>query len=100
LINFLSKSCSCYSLLVNATGSIDLQMPKNEPDENGKREISDYAKYSAIGFQMIAIIGLFTYGGYRIDESAHHQTKWVTAVLALVGVFISMYVVISSLKKE
>jgi hypothetical protein len=53
-----------------------------------------------MGFQMIAIIGVFTYVGYRIDLSAHHQTKWVTAVLALVGVFISMYLVISSLKKS
>jgi ATP synthase protein I len=75
-------------------------MPKNEEDENGKRELSDYAKYSAMGFQMIVIIGLFTYGGYKIDESAHHQTKWVTAVLALAGVFISMYVVISSIRKS
>lgn len=75
-------------------------MPKNEPNENAGREISAYAKYSAIGFQMIAIIGICTYAGYKIDQSAHHQTKWVTAVLALAGVFISMYVVISSLKKS
>jgi len=76
-------------------------MPKNEQDENdGKPPLNDYVKFTAMGFQMIAIIGVFTYVGYRIDLSAQHQTKWVTAVLALVGVFISMYVVISSLKKS
>lgn len=53
-----------------------------------------------MGFQMIAIIGLFAYGGYKIDESAHHQTKWVTAVLSLVGVFISLYLVIVSLRRN
>jgi hypothetical protein len=75
-------------------------MAKNEPDENNKPPLNDYVKFTGMGFQMIAIIGVFTYVGYRIDLSAHHQTKWVTAVLALVGVFISMYLVISSLKKS
>ena len=76
-------------------------MPKNEPNENGgKPPLNDYVKYTGMGFQMIAIIGVFTYIGYRIDLSAQHQTKWVTAVLALIGVFISLYVVISSLRKS
>ena len=76
-------------------------MPKNELDEKGgKPPLNDYVKFTGMGFQMIAIIGVFTYIGYRIDLSAQHQTKWVTALLALVGVFISMYVVISSLKKS
>ncbi|MGZ3751082.1 MAG: AtpZ/AtpI family protein [Mucilaginibacter sp.] len=74
-------------------------MAKNEEDENGKRELSDYAKYSAMGFQMIAIIGICTYAGYKIDQSANHQTKWVTAILSLAGVLISLYVVIRSVKK-
>jgi len=75
-------------------------MPKNEEDENGKRELSDYAKYSAMGFQMIAIIGICTLAGYKIDQSAHHQTKWVTAILSLAGVLISLYVVIRSVNKS
>ena len=74
-------------------------MAKNEPDENGDSPMSAYAKYSSLGFQMIAIIGIFTYAGYKIDESAHHQVKWVTAALSLTGVFISLYIVIVSLKK-
>jgi ATP synthase protein I len=78
---------------------INLQMAKNEQDENGNSPMSAYAKYSSVGFQMIAIIGLFTYAGYKIDQSANHQTKWVTAILSLLGVFISLYIVIVSLKK-
>lgn len=75
-------------------------MDKNQPDQNSdnRKETSDIAKYSGIGFQMIAIIGLCTYAGYKIDQSAGHQTKWVTAVLSLIGVFISLYVVIRSVK--
>lgn len=74
-------------------------MAKNEHDENDSRPLNAYAKYSGLGFQMIAIIGIFTYAGYKIDESAHHQVKWVTAALSLAGVFISLYIVIVSLKK-
>ncbi|MBS1529465.1 MAG: AtpZ/AtpI family protein [Bacteroidetes bacterium] len=76
-------------------------MAENEQDKkDGKPPLNDYVKFTGMGFQMIAIIGVFTYAGYRIDLSAQHQTKWVTAVLALVGVFISLYVVISSIKKS
>jgi hypothetical protein len=75
-------------------------MAKNESndDSDSRKEKSDLAKFSGIGFQMIAIIGLFTYAGYKIDEAANHQTKWVTATLSLAGVFISLYVVIRSVK--
>jgi CHASE1-domain containing sensor protein len=47
---------------------------------------------------MIIIIGIFTFAGYKIDESAQHDTKWVTALLALAGVFISLFIVIRSVK--
>jgi ATP synthase protein I len=71
-------------------------MAKNEQDD---KPLNAYAKYSGLGFQMIAVIGVFAFAGYKIDESAHHQVRWVTAALSLVGVFISLYIVIVSLKK-
>ena len=74
-------------------------MAKNEPDDSNERPMNAYVKYSGLGFQMIGIIGVFAFAGYKIDESAHHQVRWVTAILAVVGVFISLYVVIVSLKK-
>ncbi len=74
-------------------------MAKNEDDENDSKPLNAYVKYSSLGFQMIAIIGAFTFAGYKIDEGAHHQVKWVTAALSLAGVFISLYIVIVSLKK-
>ncbi|MFD0748636.1 AtpZ/AtpI family protein [Mucilaginibacter calamicampi] len=67
-------------------------------NEQNDKPINNYIKFSAMGFQMIAIIGVFTFVGYKIDASAHHQTKWVTAILSLIGVFSSLYLVIRSLK--
>lgn len=72
-------------------------MVKNEQDGPGK-EASSYAKFTGLAFQMIAIIGLMAFVGYKIDASAGHQTKWVTAVMALAGVFISLYLVIRAVK--
>ncbi|MFI5137929.1 MAG: AtpZ/AtpI family protein [Sphingobacteriales bacterium] len=72
-------------------------MGKDEQKED-ENTGNGYIKYSGIGFQMIAIIGAFTYAGYKIDESYQHTTKWVTAILSLTGVFISLYVIIRSVK--
>jgi ATP synthase protein I len=75
-------------------------MPKNEQnneDEVGK-PLSAYAKYSSIGFQMVVVIGIFTFAGYKIDEAGKHDVKWATAVLALIGVFVALYIVIRSVK--
>jgi Putative F0F1-ATPase subunit Ca2+/Mg2+ transporter len=72
-------------------------MDNNEP-EKGNSTGNSYLKFSGMAFQMIAIIGVFAYAGYKIDVSANHQTKWVTATLSLIGVFISLYLVIRSLK--
>jgi predicted MFS family arabinose efflux permease len=74
-------------------------MPNNKQDDNNLKNTSTYLKFTGMAFQMIAIIGIFTYAGYKIDESAGHHVKWVTAALSLIGVFISIYVVIKSLKE-
>ncbi|MEO6524872.1 MAG: AtpZ/AtpI family protein [Mucilaginibacter sp.] len=74
-------------------------MQSASPNDNKNKPISNYAKYSGIGIQMVAIIGIFSFAGYKIDQYAGHQTKWVTAILALTGVFIAMYVVFRSVKE-
>lgn len=75
-------------------------MAKDEQKEgnDSKKPANSYLKFSGMGFQMIAIIGLFTWGGYKIDESAQHPVKWVTAIFSLTGVFISLYLVIRAAK--
>jgi uncharacterized membrane protein len=60
---------------------------------------NDYIKYTGIAFQMIAIIGILSFVGHEIDKRSAHQTPWVTATLSLTGVFISMYLVIKSVKE-
>lgn len=62
--------------------------------------MNDYARWSGIAFQMLATIGLFTYGGYWLD--GHYQTKFPiwTLCLSIAGVVISLVQVIRSLPKS
>ncbi|HWZ34730.1 MAG TPA: AtpZ/AtpI family protein [Mucilaginibacter sp.] len=75
-------------------------MENSQPDNNDDNEsvAANYAKFFGMGFQMLGIIGVFTYAGYKIDQSAGHNTQWVTALLALVGVFIALFIAIRSIK--
>ncbi|WP_353139734.1 AtpZ/AtpI family protein [Pseudopedobacter sp.] len=66
-------------------------------DENN---LSKYAYYSGLGFQMIAIIGVFTFIGYKIDQNMDNQKPVFTALLSLLGVCVSLYSVIKSVKKQ
>ncbi len=80
------------------TGLINLHMAKDDKKEDNGNEPGNIAKFSGIAFQMAAIIGIFSFAGYKIDEACHHNVKWVTAALSLIGVFISLYIVIRSVK--
>lgn len=75
-------------------------MAENEQKDNtsGKTEVNAYAKYTGVVFQMIVVIGVFAFAGYKIDEAAGHATKWVTAALSLIGVFVSLYLVIRAVR--
>lgn len=75
-------------------------MENSKPDNNDDLEEvgTNYAKYFGMGFQMLGIIAVFTYAGYKIDQSAGHNIQWVTALLALIGVFIALFIAIRSIK--
>ena len=76
-------------------------MEENEQNNHseGENAANSYAKYSGVAFQMIATIGLFTFIGYEIDKSAHHDMQWVTALLSLTGVCLSIFFTIKQLSK-
>lgn len=59
-----------------------------------------YAYFSGIGFQMVAVIGAFTYLGHWIDGARGADTPVWTAVLALVGVCLSIYTTIRMVTRK
>jgi len=74
---------------------------KKGSDKNEDRSsLSKYAYYSGLGFQMIAIIGVFTFIGYKVDQNTNNPKPVFAAIFSLLGVCISLYTVIKSIKKQ
>lgn len=74
-----------------------METQNKQPNNN---KIKSYVQYSGLVFQMMGIIGLFTVAGYKLDENQASKTPIYTAILSLLGVCISLYTVIKSLKKN
>jgi len=75
-------------------------MAKNDddaPDELGN-ETKNYAKYTGVIFQMIAIIAIFAFAGHFLDNKFKTETPWITAISCIVGVCLSIYQIIRQLK--
>ena len=71
-----------------------------KPDENDADRLRAVAKYSGLGFQMLAIIGLGAFAGLRLDAYFRTRTPWFTIGLMLLGVVVALYQVIRSLTRE
>jgi len=70
------------------------------PKQSASNSLGKYAYFTGVGFQMLAIIGIFTYIGHRIDLSRDAETPLWTALLALTGVCISIYTVIRAVLRK
>ena len=58
------------------------------PENKG---LNDFARYSGMAFQMIAIILITTWGGIELDKLAKFNTPVFTIILSLLGVFAAIY---------
>ena len=64
-----------------------------------KQQLSAYARYSSIAIQMLTIIFLGVFGGYKIDYWL--QTKPVfTVILSITSVVLAIYYVTKDLLKK
>ncbi|MGC1632759.1 MAG: AtpZ/AtpI family protein [Gelidibacter sp.] len=64
------------------------QPPKKE------NSLNNYAKYSAIAFQMFAIIGIGSFIGVKIDEYYGNENKLWTIILSLCSTILAVVFVI------
>jgi len=77
------------------------EYPKNQKKQKSTSNsgLSDYARYSGLAFEMIAIILAASFGGVKLDE--YFGTKSVfTVILSLFGVGTSLYIVLKSILKK
>ena len=70
-----------------------------DPKEQ-KKGINNFARYTSISFQMLVMIGMFAFAGYKIDAYRNSKTPIFTAILSLMGVVLSLYQVVRQLNKN
>ena len=67
-------------------------------DQN-KRALNNYAKYSNMAFQMLVIILLGLFAGYKLDIWLHTKPL-LTVILSLSSVILAIYFVTKDLLKK
>jgi F0F1-type ATP synthase assembly protein I len=69
-----------------------------DPDKR-KRSLENYARYSSIAFQMLAIILILVFAGYKLDGWLHTKPV-LTVVFSFGSVIIAIYSVTRDLLKK
>lgn len=64
------------------------------PLQRPERQLSNYALYSGLIFQMMAIIGLGVVVGYKLDEKYPNKHQLFTVILSLLSVVLSVFYVV------
>jgi ATP synthase protein I len=72
---------------------------KNQKSPENKG-LQDFAKYSGMAFQMMAVIFLATWGGRELDKLAKFDTPVFTIILSILGVFGAIYSVLKDFIKK
>lgn len=69
---------------------------EQQDDKNQKKNnpLNAYARFSAIGFQMIVVIGLGVYAGIKLDEKYPNRYKLFTIIFSLFAIGIALYSVV------
>lgn len=84
------------------TGEITRKTSKSDNSDqksDAQGSMSNYARYSSLGFQMIAAILLGVLGGIWLDKLLH-SSPWLTLLGTLLGVALSMYIVIKEATRK
>lgn len=72
---------------------------QTNPEKPSQKPLNAYTKYSSLGIQMAVIIGVGSYGGYKLDKYFQNKTPVFTIILSLASIALAMYVVLKDLIK-
>jgi hypothetical protein len=65
-----------------------------------KTRFDSFIRYSSLGFEMMAIIGIFTFAGYKTDEWLHNDFKGFTLGFMVVSVILAVLYGVRGLLKK
>jgi len=61
---------------------------------------NSFVRYSSSAFEMLAIIGVFTFAGWKLDQWLKIKFPVCTLILSLSGVCLGIYTVVKGVLKE
>jgi F0F1-type ATP synthase assembly protein I len=64
-----------------------------------RKNLNDYARYSSMAFQMMAIILAGVFAGYKLDQWLHTRPIMIV-ILSIVSVALSIYFVTRDLLRK
>jgi F0F1-type ATP synthase assembly protein I len=64
-----------------------------------KEYLDSYARYTSIGFQMLAIILLGVFGGLKLDQWLELKAPVFTVIFSILFVILAIYYVVKDLLK-
>ncbi|QGY44429.1 hypothetical protein GM418_12390 [Maribellus comscasis] len=62
----------------------------NQKQNKPKKKLDNFIRYSSLGFEMMAIIGIFTFLGYKIDQWIENEFKGFTLGLMVFSVIVAI----------
>jgi F0F1-type ATP synthase assembly protein I len=63
-------------------------------EKKKQKPFNAYLKYGNLGFQMLAAIAFPMYLGMKLDQYLENKTPYAAGLMALLGVFAGIYLVI------
>ena len=72
---------------------------KKSPTKTENKGIKDFARYSALAFQMVGIILVTVWGGKELDKISEFEKPVFTIILSLLGVFAAIYTAVKDFIK-
>jgi len=67
---------------------------------NNKNKIDNFIRYSSLAFEMMAIIGAGTFGGFKIDQWMKNEFKGFTLGLMILSVIAAILYATKNLLKR
>jgi hypothetical protein len=65
-----------------------------------KPRFDSFIRYSSLGFEMMAIIGLFTFAGYKTDQWLNNEFRGFTLGFMIVSVILAVLYGVRNLLKK
>jgi len=64
-----------------------------------KNKVDSFIRYSSLAFEMMGMIGIGTFLGYKIDQAMDNNFKWFTLFLMVFSVIGTVFYIIRKLLK-